>query len=96
MTIKSKPDGRKFGRVKIVGTRASDVVAYINATSSFGVKSRIEIVGGNRIKIAVSIPRHLRFSEEEKMRFSGGEMVFHRIEIRTKTANVAEVNKEKV
>ena len=57
--MKSKPDGRKFGRVKIVGTRASDVVACINATSSFGVKSRIEIVGGNRIGAAVSSLRQL-------------------------------------
>ena len=89
MTIKSKTDGRIFGRVKVVGTRASDVVGYINANSSFGMKFRIEVVGGNRVKVAISIPRHLHFGEEEKMRISRGEMVFHRIEIRTEVANVA-------
>ena len=35
------------------------------------------------------------FSEEEKMRFSRGEVVFYRLKIRSKTANVAEVNGEK-
>ena len=42
--MKSKPDGRKFGRFKAVGTRASDVIAHIYATASFGFKMRIEIV----------------------------------------------------
>ncbi len=60
-----------------MGTRASDVVVYMDATSSFGLKFRIEIVGGNRIEVAVSSHRSLCFGEEEKMRFSGGELVFH-------------------
>ncbi len=34
-----------------MGKRASDVVAYIDATSNFGLKFRIEIVGGNRIEV---------------------------------------------
>ena len=42
--MKSKPDGRKFRRFKEVGTRARYVVAYIDATSSFETKMRIEIV----------------------------------------------------
>ncbi len=38
-----------------MSTRASDVVAYIDTTSSFELKFRIEIVGGNRIEIAVTL-----------------------------------------
>ena len=79
-----------------MGTRASYVVAHIYATSSFGLKLRIEKVRGNRKKIAVSCHRHLCFSKEEKMRFRGGEVMIHRLEIRSKAANVAEVNIEKV
>ncbi len=79
-----------------MGTRVSDVVAYIDATSSFGLKFRIEIVGGNRIEVAVSSHRNLYFGEEEKMRFSGGEMVFNRMKIRTEAANVAEINEEEI
>ncbi|MPC68861.1 hypothetical protein E2C01_063071 [Portunus trituberculatus] len=30
------------------------------------------------------------------MRFSRGKVVFHRLKIRSKTANIAEVNEEKV
>ncbi len=79
-----------------MGTRASDVVAYIDETSSFGLKFRIETVGGNSIEVAVSSPRNLCFGMEEKMRFSGGEMVFHRIKIRTEAVNVAEINEEEI
>ena len=57
---------------------------------------RIEKVGGNRKRTAVSCHRHLSFGEEEKMRLRGGEVMVHRLEIRSKTANVAEVNIEKV
>ena len=95
MTLKSKPDGRKLRRFKSVGTRASYVVADIDATSSFGTKMRIEKVGGNRKGVTVSCLRHLCFSEEKKMRFSGGEVVFYRLKIRSKTANVAKVDGEK-
>ena len=76
--------------------RASYVVVYIYATASFGLKMRIEKVGGNREGVAVSRRRHLSFSEEKKMRFSREEVVFYRLEIRCGTANVAEVNTEKV
>ena len=30
------------------------------------------------------------------MRFSGGEMVFHRLEIRSKATNVAEINRKSI
>ena len=56
---------------------------------------RIEKVGGNRKGTAVCCHRHLSFGEEEKMRLRRGEVMFHRLEIRSKTANVAEVNIEK-
>ena len=45
-TCKSKPDGEKLERFKSVGTRASQVVVHIEATTSFGAKMRIENVGG--------------------------------------------------
>ena len=45
---------------------------------------------------AVSCHRHLSFSKKEKMRFRGEEMMVHRLEIRSKTPNVAEVDVEKV
>ena len=60
------------------------------------MKMSIEKVGGNRKGAAVSSHRHLSFSEEKKMRFSGGEVVFYRLEIRTKTARVAEIDGETV
>ncbi|MPC47931.1 hypothetical protein E2C01_041693 [Portunus trituberculatus] len=55
---------------------------------------RIEKVGGNREGATVSCFRQLCFDEEKKMRFSRGEVVFHRLEIRS--TNVAEVNEENV
>ena len=79
-----------------MGTRASDVVAHVGATSSFGLTFRIEVVGGNRVEIAVSSLRNLCFGKEEKVRFRGGEMMFHRMKIRAKTANVAEIEKKEV
>ena len=67
-----------------MGTRASYVVTYIYATASFGLKLRIEKVGGNRKRTAVSCHRHLSFSKEKKMRLRGGEVMVHRLEIRSK------------
>ncbi len=43
MTIKSQPDGRKFGGIKIGGTRAKNIVAYIN-TTTMGEKMHPEMV----------------------------------------------------
>ena len=77
-----------------MGTGASYVVAHIDATSSFEAEMRIEKVGGNRKGPAISCHRHLSLGEEKKMRFSRGEVVFYRLEIRSKATNVAEVNEE--
>ena len=66
MTVKSKPDGRKFRRFKGVGTRASCVVAHEDATASFRSKMRIEKIGWNRVGTAVSNLKQLCFSEEKK------------------------------
>ena len=79
-----------------MGTRTSNIVAHIYATASLGLKLRIEKVGGNRKRTAISCHRHLSFSEEEKMRLRGGEVVVHRLEVRFKAANVAKVDVEKV
>ncbi len=49
----------------------------------------IEKVGRKRKRTAVSSHRHLSFSEKEKMRFRGGEVMLHRWEIRSKALNVA-------
>ncbi|MPC59543.1 hypothetical protein E2C01_053568 [Portunus trituberculatus] len=57
---------------------------------------RIEKVEGNREGGTVSCLRQLYFGEEKKMRFRRGEVVLHRLKIRSKTANVGEVNVEKV
>ena len=51
--MESQPGGRKFRRFKIVGTRASNVITQICTTASFGLKMRIEKVGGNRDGVAV-------------------------------------------
>ncbi|MPC88494.1 hypothetical protein E2C01_083400 [Portunus trituberculatus] len=56
---------------------------------------RIEKLGGNREGATVSYLKQLSF-DEEKVRFSKVEVVFYRLNIRSKTANVAEVNAEKV
>ncbi|MPC10859.1 hypothetical protein E2C01_003502 [Portunus trituberculatus] len=56
---------------------------------------RIEKVGGNKEGATVSSLGHLCLGEEQ-MRFSRGEVVFYGLKIRSKTANVAEVNEEKI
>lgn len=61
-------------RLKSVGTRASLVVVYIlDATSSSGLKMRIEKVAGNRKGITVICLRHLYFGEEKKIWFRRGD-----------------------
>ena len=57
---------------------------------------RIEKVGRNRVVAAVSSLRPLGIGEEKKMRFRGGEVVFHKLIIRYKTTNVAGIDLEKV
>ena len=59
-------------------------------------KMRIEEVGGNKRGATVSCLRHLCFGEEKKMRFCRGEMVFYRLNIRSKTVYGAEVNVRKL
>ena len=90
MTLRSKPIGGKLKRLKSVDTRASYVVADIDATSSFGTKMRIEKVGGNS-KGLLSVASDTCASVRK--RISG--LVFYRLKIRSKTANVAEFNGEK-
>ena len=45
-----------------MGTRASDIIAYVDAASSFGMKIRIEKVRGNRVEqwFPTGVPRHQR------------------------------------
>ena len=52
--------------------------------------------GGNREGVAVISHRQLCFNKEEKMRFSGGEMVFHRLDIKSKATNVAEIESKNI
>ena len=53
---------------------------------------KIDKVEENRKGVTVSCLRHLCFSEE-KMRFSSREEVFYRLKVRSKAANVAEVDR---
>ncbi len=55
MAMKLQLDVGNFRRGKILGTRASAVITYVDTTSSFGLKFRIEIVGGNRVEIALRL-----------------------------------------
>ena len=77
-----------------MGTKASHVVAHIDAMQRFQVKIRIEKLGGNRRGANVNSLRHLCFSDEKKMRFSKGEVVSKRMKIRSKATNVTEVNEK--
>ena len=60
--------------------KTSYVVAYVDAIANFRSKMRIDKVGGNRVG-AVNSLRQLDLGEEKKMRFRGGEAVFHRLKI---------------
>ena len=91
MTVTSRLDGRKFRRFKGVGTRASYVFAYVNATTSFRSKMRIEKLEGNRVGGCCQYLRQLGLGDEQKMRFRGGEVVFYILKFRSKTANVVEI-----
>lgn len=50
-------------------------------TASFSLKMRLEKVRWNRKRATVSCHRHLRLSKEKKMKFKGGEVIVHRLEI---------------
>ncbi|MPC60083.1 hypothetical protein E2C01_054119 [Portunus trituberculatus] len=88
--MENSEDSRAWAREQI------KVIAHIDATSSYGAKMRIEKVGVNREGATVICLKQLCFGEEKKMRCSRGEVVFHRLKIRSKTVNVAEVIEEKV
>ena len=68
----------------------------IYTASTFGFEMSIEKVGGHRKRVAVSALRQLSLSEEEKVRFSRGEVVFNRDEVRGQATNVAEIDGERV
>ena len=70
-----------------MGTRASDVIAHMYATTGFGLKVRIEKVGRNRNRTAVSCHRYFCLSKGEKMR-PRGEVMFHILEIKSKAVYV--------
>lgn len=74
-----------------MGTKASNIFAYIHATSNFSLKMKI----GKSNRIAGISYRLLGLSEED-MRLKVGKIIFHRLKIRSKSANVAESNVEKV
>lgn len=75
---------------------ASDVAVYINATSSFSLKVRMEKIRRNRKWIAFSCYRHLGLGVEEKIRVRGRQGIFYRVEHKSKSADVEEVNVEKL
>ena len=94
MTLKSKPDGGKLGRFK----------RHESKLSRCGHRRNIQLWNENEYResrteqkgATVSYLKHLCFSEEKKMRFSGEEVVFYRLKIRSKTAIVAEVDGEEI
>lgn len=55
------------------------------------LKVRTEEVAGNR-RIAVNSHRHQGFSKHGKMRLREVKVMFYRVEIKSMTSNVAEVN----
>ena len=69
MTGKFEPDIGEFSRVEVGNMRASECVANIHATSTFGFEIRIEKVGGYREGVAGGRPLHLCFGEKKKIRF---------------------------
>lgn len=83
-------------KLTIVITRTSDVAANIGTSPSFGLKTRIEIVEMNRTEITVNSVRDMLFCSKEKLRFSEGKMVSHRMEIRMECSNITKVSEEKV
>lgn len=62
-----------------MGTRASDFILCIDAKPSFGLKLRLPIVEGDRIRTNISFLRHLSLDEGKKVRLRGGELMFLQI-----------------
>ena len=73
LTFKVEAESGKCERLKSVGT-----------SKSSRLNENEKKVGWNKIKTTVSYLRHLCFSEEKKMRFSRGEVVFYRLKIKFK------------
>ncbi len=66
----------KNSKVKIVGMRASNAVAYIYLhNNQLWVETENRESIGDIKEVTLNSSRHLRFSEE-KMRFRGGDMGF--------------------
>ena len=70
--------------------------SHICTTSSFDFNMRIGKVEENGEWAAISSHRQLCFNLEEKLRFSGGEMVFQRLDIRFKARNVADIESKSI
>lgn len=66
-------------------TRASDAIGYIDVTATFGLKSRIKIVGGNRAEVVVYSFRDLCVGEQDMARLR-----------ETEATNVTETNVKEV
>lgn len=64
----SQPYSEKFQRFKKMITRAGNISACIYPTVKFAVKLRIQKLGVNRIRNAISSLRYLSFGKERKMR----------------------------
>lgn len=93
--IKFYPDGRKSGRIKVVGKTASYLITDVVATSYSGLKFRIEEVEGSRTEIILSSYNNMHLRKAKDVRFRG-DMLLNRMQIREKVANVAEVNRKEV
>ena len=83
--VENSEDSRLWAREQVMSLRTY---------THFGLNMRIEKVGANGERAAVGSHIQLCFSLEKKMRFGGGEMAFHRLEIRSKARNVAEVERK--
>lgn len=68
----SKQESRRIEKNPV---REQEVVAHIDATSSLGMKLRIEEVGEDREVVHVSCGRYLRFGEVKKVKLSSEEVV---------------------
>ena len=56
MILESKPEGENLRRFKSVGRKVSQIIAYINATTSFETKIRIEKIRREQKKRYCHLP----------------------------------------
>ena len=79
------------------GKRASQFVAHINAKSSFQRKMKINKIHRKRTKKnSVSCLRQYLYLSAKKNIMSSQEYMFHILKTRCKSANVAEIDDEKI